>query len=69
MSIRPSVKTRCVADNYHGPGERVVEVWDAKLQKGCLLCLRRVDGGELEISVYRADPGVKVRIKGRSYKP
>jgi hypothetical protein len=58
---KPSVNTKCVANTHSGPDERIVEVFDSKLQKGCLISVRRL-GDRLIVEVYRGDKGVLVRL-------
>ena len=57
---KPSVETRCVANNYAGPNERIVEV--SSSGGGCLIAFTTgEDGKALRIDVYRADQTVTVR--------
>lgn len=54
---RPRVLTRCVADHYHCPGERIVEF--SSDVGGGLISLNVVEG-ELIIQIYRQDKTVRV---------
>lgn len=56
---RPSLKTRCVADRYASPGERIAE-FAFPDGTGGLLSMRQV-GGEPVIEVYRVNGTVRVR--------
>jgi hypothetical protein len=58
----PSIKTRCIADQYAGPGERIAEITFAD-GTGCLLSVRDNIMGK-SIEIYRADPGIIVRGAG-----
>lgn len=55
---RPSVKTRCVADAYAAPFERIVEFSDEH-GNGGLISFKSI-GGTLVVDIYRAN-GVEVR--------
>ena len=77
MPRRISLKTRCVADRYAGERERIAEVFSPAQEghgaRGCLISVREVENAGtghrgLVIEVYRADPGVFVRINGRDYR-
>lgn len=74
---KPTIRTKCVANTYAGEGETIAEVFspatEAHGARGCLICVREVENAGaghhgLVIEVYRADPGVYVRIKGRDFK-
>lgn len=60
---KPSVKTRCPANQYTGPSERIVEFSAGAL--GGLISFRALGDGTLRVEVYCADPGVIVRAGGR----
>lgn len=62
---RPSVTTRCVADQYHGPNERIVEFSDAK-GNGGLINLRTQEDGTLSVHLYRMN-GVVVTHRSESF--
>lgn len=57
MRARPTIKSPCVADRYHGPQERIAEVFSAEAQTGCLIraLVRYDDDGRpyLDVSLYR----------------
>lgn len=61
---RPSIKSPCVADRHHQPGERIAEV-SFPDGRGLLLSLRHDNGTGAErgpcIELYRVDPGVTIR--------
>lgn len=59
---RPAVLLRCVADQYAGAGERIIEV--SSRNGGALISLQETQG-ELHISVYRADKTVQLMRLGR----
>lgn len=50
---KPIVKTKCVANGYAAPNERIVEVTSDTYGTGCLIRFVKTDAG-LEIQVYRA---------------
>jgi len=56
---RPTVTLRCPADQYHSPGERIVEFSDSR-GRGGLISLRETDD-RLIVEVYRCDATVAVR--------
>lgn len=59
MKTRPTLKSPCVADQYHGPNERIAE-FSFPNGKGGLIALRQHP--ELCIvDVYRCDEGIEVR--------
>lgn len=60
MKQRPTVKTRCVADHYHGPGERIVEF--SSPNGGGLISFFMREDGVLSVDLYRLDPTVVVRV-------
>lgn len=57
---RPSVNLRCVAANYSGPNERVIEFSGAK--SGGLISITEDSAGVLFVNVYRCN-GVQVISK------
>ena len=60
---RIAVMTKCVADNYASKrDERIVEVFDSTVEKGCLLSVRRTSGGGLRLHAYRCDKDVKATL-------
>lgn len=59
--LKPSIKTRCIAENYAAEGERIAEIWDPNTRLGCLVSVRTFNG-ETIVELYRADPGVVVRV-------
>lgn len=63
MAKRPSIKSPCVADHYHAPGERIAEISGAG--GVCLLSVREYTRGDgrpgLRVEVYAADETVMVR--------
>jgi hypothetical protein len=64
---KPIANTRCTANHYASPGERIVEVHNGIRSdsgaKGALISLRRLDDGTFSIHVYRRDPGVIVTFE------
>jgi hypothetical protein len=65
--MKPTVNTNCVANTYTSDDERIVEVFDKKLQQGCLISVRRGAGrfeGKLIVEVYRGDGNVVLRHNG-----
>ena len=74
---RPSIKPARPANQYAGTTETIAEVFspatEARPHRGCLVSVREVEnagkgGRGLVIEIYRADPGVFVRINGRDYR-
>lgn len=57
--MKPKVITRCVANNYAGPFERIFELSNGK-GIGCLVSARNMPDGTLSVQVYRRDAGVTV---------
>jgi hypothetical protein len=77
MPRRISIKPARPADRYAAPRERIAEVFSPASPdhpaRGCLVSVREVENAGtghrgLVIEVYRADPGVFVRINGRDYR-
>jgi len=58
---KPSVKTKCVANNYAMRNERIIEV-TGQHGKGCLISIVNLENGEVLINVYRIDRDVKVNV-------
>lgn len=56
---RPTINTRCVADRYSGPCERIAE-FTTPSGKGGLISIRERDDGRVIVCVYRVDSGVTV---------
>lgn len=56
---RPSIKSPCVADRHHNPGERIAEV-SFPGGEGCLIRLYTAPNGACIVEVYRKDPKVQV---------
>lgn len=67
MTKKPTVK-KGPASSYASPGECIVEVWDPRNKKGCLLSIRTLENGITAIIPYRADPGVVVHMHGKRWK-
>lgn len=68
---RPSIKSPCVADRHHGPGERIAEfsipaghvgATPTRPQVGGLLALQRLNDGTPRLAAYRCDPGIVYAI-------
>lgn len=60
---RPTVNINCVAQQYAGPDERIIEFMDRKLNKGGLIRLWRCDDGTLRLDIYRCDDGIIVQTQ------
>lgn len=58
---RPSIKTPCVADRYHAPGERIAE-FSTPSGAGGLIRIQELDGGAVVLEVYRVTGDVTVII-------
>lgn len=59
--MRPTVTLKCPADVHaNKQRERIVEVFDRKLNIGCLIQICRMSDETLRISVYHKDKGVVV---------
>lgn len=59
--MRPSVTLKCPADVHaNKQRERIVEIFDHKLNIGCLIQLCRMPDSTLRVTVYRKDAGVVV---------
>ena len=61
---KPKVTTKCVANTYSGPNERIIEFCDPDTDgpAGGLISFRRNIRGTLDVYVYRCDPGVNVIV-------
>lgn len=59
--MKPKVITRCVANNYAGPFERIIELSNDK-GIGCLVSVRNMPDGTMSVQVYRRDAGVTVDV-------
>lgn len=55
---RPRVITNCVAQQYAGPNERIIEF--SSTQGGGLIAFRECPDGRLLVSVYNIDDTVNV---------
>lgn len=66
---KPTVLTKCVANAYTGPDERIVEVSDRETGKGCLISIRRHADGRLILQPMRGEPGTVVWIAGSGEIP
>ena len=61
--IRPSVKTRCVADQHcDRTRERIIEFNDGPSKTGGLISFRRQPDGRLMVMLYELDANVLVRV-------
>lgn len=57
---KPRVTTRCVANGYAGPHERIVEFGAGDQGTGGLISFRVDDAGRLQISIYQVSGPVDV---------
>jgi hypothetical protein len=57
---KPKLKTRCVANNYAGPDERIVE-FSSRFGRG-LIALRERPDGRLQVDLYHLDATVDVGV-------
>lgn len=57
---KPRVSTKCVANGYTGPNERIVEFSSAN--GGGLIAFRETPDGHLLISIYNCDSKVIVGV-------
>lgn len=57
---KPSVNTRCVADQSAGRNEKIIEI--SSDGAGCLISLNETDDGGLRIEVYRRGSSVRVVV-------
>jgi hypothetical protein len=62
---KPRVITKCVANYYTRPNERIIEV-SGENGNGCLISLTTRDDGTIAILVYRAEG---VAMEASQYKP
>jgi hypothetical protein len=56
--MKPRVLTRCAANNYTAPNERVIEF--SSKNGGGLISFRTSEDGNLDVHVYRCDSTVRV---------
>jgi hypothetical protein len=61
---RPSVTTRCVADQYHAPNERIVE-FSFPSGPGGLIAFRILHDGTPVVDVYRTEGQVLILHDGK----
>ena len=59
---KPRVNIRCVANQYAGPSERIVE-FGGENGAGGLISLRNMPDGKLVVELYRCDDTVEVRTR------
>lgn len=70
MRIKPSVKTKCPANAFAAPNERIIEFAFSNGDGG-LIAFRTHDDGSSHVSVYRVDENVtihtepKVALRGK----
>lgn len=57
---KPKIITKCVANNYASPNERIVEFSNGTI--GGLISFRILDDGKMSVHVYQQDPAVTVTI-------
>jgi len=57
---KPKVNTRCVANYYASPSERIVEF--SSNEKGGLISFRENEDGEFFVQLYRMDNGIFVSV-------
>lgn len=57
--MKPRVITKCVANAYAGPNERIVEF------DGGLISFGAGANGEITVSLYRLDTNVRVVVGGK----
>lgn len=58
---KPKVSSRCVANNYAAPNERIIELSNGA-GIDCLVSVRNMPDGTLSVQVYRCDAGVSVEV-------
>lgn len=57
--MKPKVNTKCVANNYAGPNERIIE-FSSRYGGGLIAFMETVGG--LRVDVYCCDPTVTVTV-------
>jgi len=57
---KPKVNTKCVADHYSMPNEKIVEVTGQGGQ-GCLISVSNHPDGSVVINLYRIDTRVVIK--------
>lgn len=57
--MKPCVTTKCVANTYSAPNERIVEF------DGGLISFAREDDGVITVTLYRLDTNVRVAVGGK----
>lgn len=57
---KPKVLTRCVANAYAAPNERIIEFTNGTC--GGLMSLRTMPDGSLAVGIYQQDATVKVTV-------
>lgn len=61
MRNKPSVHTKCVANHYAAPNERIIEFSVGNDGTGGLIAFRLANDGTLMVDVYRTNGPVTVR--------
>ena len=61
---KPKVNTRCVADRYAGPSEKIIEV-TGQDGIGCLISIWNRDDGAVSVHVHRRDRGLIASVEDR----
>ncbi len=59
---KPRVITKCVANTYSAPNERIIEFAGPDPDQGGLIAFRILDGGMMFVTVYRQGAKVVVRV-------
>jgi hypothetical protein len=63
MIKKPSVKTKCVANYYAHPQERIIEYsFRDKASSGGLISFVHASNGELHVTLYRQDPNIHIHV-------
>lgn len=57
---KPKVMTKCVANSYAAPNERIVEFSNG--QAGGLISFRTMPDGSLAVNIYQQDKTVSVTV-------
>jgi hypothetical protein len=58
---KPKVNTNPVANQYSAPNERIIE-YSIRSGLGGLISLREIEGGKLQVQLYRHDADVEILV-------
>lgn len=60
--MKPKVSTKCIANHYAAPNERIIEYSANHGNLGGLISFTVSEDGKLTVCLYRHDPQVKIVV-------